>query len=192
MKGQLKWLPGGIFLGFVFLLAVSLSKPVGVSTEFVILNAMLGDAVNDTLVEADAPGSKTYHSSNSYLNQSGGKLAAEAANPLNYGFLFLGGLMVGAFLSSRMGGPRAEGQDRMAPAVFRQRFGNARGLRYTMTFLSGVLVLLGARLAGGCTSGHMMSGMMQTSLSGYVFTASVFLTALPVAFLVYGRGKGGV
>ena len=39
-------------------------------------------------------------------------------------------------------------------------------------------------MAGGCTSGHMMSGMMQCSVSGYVFAASVFIVAIPTALII--------
>lgn len=34
----------------------------------------------------------------------------------------------------------------------------------------------------------MMSGMMQTALSGYVFAAGAFLAAIPTAMLIYRRG----
>ena len=45
-------------------------------------------------------------------------------------------------------------------------------------------MLYGARMADGCTSGHMMSGMMQGSISGYIFAACVFAVAIPSALLV--------
>lgn len=69
--------------------------------------------------------------------------------------------------------------------MWRERFGSRTGGRYLVAFLSGALVLFGARLAGGCTSGHMISGMTQTALSGYIFAAAVFLAAIPTALLVY-------
>ena len=60
-------------------------------------------------------------------------------------------------------------------------------MRYLAVFLGGALVLFGARLAGGCTSGHMMSGMMQTSVSGYLFAIAAFAVAVPTAIIIYGR-----
>ena len=39
-------------------------------------------------------------------------------------------------------------------------------------------------MADGCTSGHMISRMMQGSVSGYVFAAAVFATAIPTAIIV--------
>jgi hypothetical protein len=96
-------------------------------------------------------------------------------------------MFAGAFFSSRTGGPKPTMLDRSAPEVWRQRFGDSPALRYVTVFFAGVLVLFGARLAGGCTSGHMMSGMMQTSLSGYLFAISAFAVAVPAAVLVYRR-----
>ena len=56
--------------------------------------------------------------------------------------------------------------------------------KYVHSFIGGFLLLYGARMADGCTSGHMMSGMMQGSISGYVFAISVFATAIPTAIIV--------
>jgi len=33
----------------------------------------------------------------------------------------------------------------------------------------------------------MMSGMMQTSVSGYLFAVGAFAAAIPIALLIYGR-----
>ena len=48
-------------------------------------------------------------------------------------------------------------------------------------------MLYGARLAGGCTSGHMMSGMMQTAVSGYIFTLGALLAAVPIAVYLFRK-----
>ena len=81
-------------------------------------------------------------------------------------------MMIGGFLSAmaRGGIPASE---RAIPALWRANFGDAAWKRYVAAFAGGFVVLYGARLAGGCTSGHMMSGMMQTALSGYIFAAGV-------------------
>ncbi|HCY84554.1 MAG TPA: hypothetical protein DHV36_05400 [Desulfobacteraceae bacterium] len=187
MNGQLNWFKGGLLLGAAFLLAVAFVKPIGVSTQFVIADGIVWNLFSDDIVRED-PASKTgYASPNSYLNKSGGKYAKNVANPVNYSFIFIIAMVAGALLSSRLGGPRAGVPDRSAPEVWRQRFGDRPGLRYATVFFAGILVLFGARLAGGCTSGHMMSGMMQTSLSGYLFAAGAFAAAIPAAVLVYTR-----
>ena len=73
------------------------------------------------------------------------------------------------------------------PALWRANYGDTPALRYAVAFLGGFVVLYGARLAGGCTSGHMMSGMMQTALSGYIFAAGAFAAAIPVSILMFKK-----
>ena len=187
MNGQLNWLKGGLLLGASFLLAVALVKPIGVSTQFVIADGIVWNLFSDTIIQKDTASKSGYSSPNAYLNKSGGKYAENVANPINYSFIFVLAMVAGAFISSRLGGPKPEEQDRTAPDPWRRRFGTSPWLRYITVFFAGVLVLFGARLAGGCTSGHMMSGMMQTSLSGYLFAFGAFAAAVPTAVLVYKR-----
>jgi hypothetical protein len=189
MTGQLDWLKGGIALALAFLVAVWLVKPIGVSTQFVIADGLLWDFLNPELVVEDAGTKSGYTSTNAYLAKSGGKYAANVANPVKYSFVFVLAMIFGAVLSRITRGPRPDSEDRIAPRVFRQRFGPSPGKRYAVAFIGGFLVLYGARLAGGCTSGHMMSGMMQTSVSGYLFAVGAFAAAIPAAILMYGRDQ---
>jgi hypothetical protein len=187
MTGQLNWFWGGIALGIVFLLAVWVVKPIGVSTQFVILDGIVWNTVSPDLVTKD-PESKTgYASSNPYLNKSGGKYAKNVANPDNYSFIFVIAIIFGALISAITKGPAANKDERVMPQVWRDRFGSDPSKRYLAAFLGGALVLFGARLAGGCTSGHMMSGMMQTSVSGYIFAIAAFAVAIPVSIIMFGR-----
>lgn len=99
-------------------------------------------------------------------------------------------MVAGAFVSSRLGGSAPKAEDRVAPLVWRQRFGETPYARYATVFLVGILMLFGARLAGGRTSGHMVSGMMQTSLSGYLFALGAIAAAVPATVVVYTRNEG--
>ncbi len=191
MNIRLPWLAGGVLLGVVTLFAVMLVKPVGVSTQFVIFDAMIWDIVNPDIIVEDADNKTGYGSENAYLDKSGGKYAANAKNPLNYSFVFVIAMIAGAAISSLLGGDKAKGVRREMPDVWRKKFGANKNKRYLAAFASGFFVLFGARLAGGCTSGHMMSGIMQTSLSGYLFFVSAFAIGIPLAILTYrGVGKG--
>lgn len=180
----LNWKSGGVLLGLVFFLAVLLVKPIGVSTQFVILDGIIGDAINSELVTQTDDGAWT--STNAYLAKSGGKYAKSVANPMNYSFLFVLAMAAGAFVSAMARGGNGSEENR-APSIWRANFGDGAGKRYLVAFLGGFVVLYGARLAGGCTSGHMMSGMMQTAVSGYIFAAGAFLAAIPVAMMMYKR-----
>lgn len=87
------------------------------------------------------------------------------------------GVLAGAWISARLGGKDVE------PAGPAPRFGMAGA------FAGGLLLLLGARIAGGCTSGHAVSGGLQLALSSWVFLASFFAAGALAAALLY-RGGG--
>lgn len=175
----------------MFFASVWLSKPVGISTEFVVLAGMLWDAVDPGLVTGAT-------STNDYLASSKGSMAKDISNPLaSYGLWFFAATVVGGALSHwlrrRAAGasgterdpytgqarPAAELLGTEVPTIWASRFGTNPWVRALGAFLRGILVLYGARLAGGCTSGHMMSGMMQTSISGYIFALGAFGAAVP-------------
>jgi len=178
------WFQSGLALAASFLLAVLLVKPIGVSTQFVILDGVIAKAIDPGLVQENPAAKSGYESPNAYLNKSGGKYAANIAQPLNYGLVFVIA-MAGGGLVSRLT-RRNKALDQI-PLAHQRRFGASPWLRYVFAFIGGVIVLWGARLAGGCTSGHMMSGMMQTAISGYLFAAAAFAVAVPTALLVYKR-----
>lgn len=185
-NGVLSWKTGGLLLGLVFFAAVLLVKPIGVSTQFVILDGILWNAVDSKAVVASSDAKSGFTSPNAYLAKSGGKYAKSVANPLNYSFVFVIAMMAGALISAVMRGGVGN-QERSMPAVWRANFGDNPWTRYAAVFLAGFLVLYGARLAGGCTSGHMMSGMMQTAVSGYIFAAGAFLAGIPTALYLFRK-----
>ena len=186
MNSSWGWLKSGIILGFCFLIAVALVKPIGVSTQYVIADCFIFCKLKPDLAQknTDAEGNTTYSSSNAYLNKSDGKYAKSSLNIANYGFIFVLAMFVGGFLSAKLGGPKVEKDEGWIPQTWRDNLGSSWNKRMFGAFISGFFILFGARLASGCTSGHMMSGMMQTSLSGYLFAAGVFAIAVPVAIFV--------
>ncbi|TVY44429.1 hypothetical protein LOCC1_G003264 [Lachnellula occidentalis] len=50
--------------------------------------------------------------------------------------------------------------------------------------LGGVLMVFGARLAGGCTSGHGISGMSTLSISSFITVASIFTGGMTLAAIL--------
>lgn len=186
---QWNWFASGLSLGIVFLLAVALIKPVGVSTQFVILDGIVWDLFSDNLVVKNSESKTGYSSSNAYLNKSGGKYAKNIANPLNYSFIFVLAMVVGGFIASKLQVNKENNKIKDIPEIWMKRFGGSTSKRFFAAFVGGFLALFGARLAGGCTSGHMMSGIMQTSLSGYLFALGAFAVAVPVAIIMYNKGE---
>jgi uncharacterized membrane protein YedE/YeeE len=94
------------------------------------------------------------------------------------------GLFLGALISALLS--RSFRVERV-PALWKWRCGESRLLRYFGAFVGGFLVLFGARLAGGCTSGHGISGALQFSLSSWVFFASFFTAGIATAFIIFGK-----
>jgi len=59
--------------------------------------------------------------------------------------------------------------------------------RILWAFTGGFLVIFGARMAGGCTSGHIISGGMQLAFSSLLFGVFVFAGLLITGHLFYRR-----
>lgn len=59
--------------------------------------------------------------------------------------------------------------------------------RMVWSLIGGFLLLFGARIAGGCTSGHIISGGMQLAVSSFVFAAFVFVSYLTTGKLFYKK-----
>lgn len=182
------WIKGAVILGLSFFIAIFLVKPVGVSTQFSVLSGIIHSTIDKDVITIDENQEYGYSSTNEYYNKSGGKIAHAIKNPINYDFVFVLSIPLGGALGymllkkKKENGHIAESRDIESCTLD----DNKKGFlgRYLPSFLGGFLLLFGARMADGCTSGHMMSGMMQGSVSGYVFAFSVFLTAIPTAIIV--------
>ena len=73
------------------------------------------------------------------------------------------------------------------PDMWRERFGSGKTKRAAAAFLGGVIALFGARLAGGCPSGHGLSGSLQMAVSGLIALVCFFAGGAFVARLIYPR-----
>jgi uncharacterized protein len=102
----------------------------------------------------------------------------------DYGMVLIVGTFLGALasaLTSRMF--RVE----VVPKVWRERFGPSKSKRLLFAFVGGILILYGARMAGGCTSGHGISGSLQLALSSWTFFITMFASGIVTAWLLFGR-----
>ncbi|OYT74059.1 MAG: hypothetical protein CFK49_00015 [Armatimonadetes bacterium JP3_11] len=159
------WLIWGGMIGLVQIFAIATVQPLGVSTAYPQFVGWLVDKI--------VPG---FAESQPYLQKIGAKIGWEVMLVL--------GLALGAALSSVLPGGRNTAACDL-PNVFRSSWG--RGLA---AFVGGFLILFGARLAGGCTSGHMLSGIAQLALSGFLFGAAAFATGVLTASLLLKRANG--
>jgi len=96
------------------------------------------------------------------------------------------GIFFGALLSAQLGKSyRIE----TVPPLWRERFGDNSALRAVAAFFGGAILLFGARLAGGCPSGHGLSGNMQLAVSGLLALVFFIVAGVVTAKLVYGTRR---
>lgn len=164
-KGEsARWLKLGILFGLLATASIALFGPIGVSTTYPRLTGELLGRV--------AP---SWAAGSPYLDRIGGLVRPETLLAL--------GLVVGGFLAARFGKGKAVCEAR--PVHASDKSGRSRLVH---AFVGGFLLLFGARLAGGCTSGHVISGIVQLSLSGLVFGAGVFASGIFTAKLLKRGG----
>ena len=153
----------GVLSWFAF---VTADEPLGVSTAIVQTVAFAERAIIPEHVQQ-----------NQYF--------ATIPQIVNWGWVLVVGLMLGALASSRLSGE--EGGEKIPP-LWRERFGNGVKKCYFSALLGGFLTIFGARMAGGCTSGHGISGSLQLAVSGWTFFLSLFASGVLSALVLYGKG----
>lgn len=168
------WRPyvAGALVGLLAVISVLastklLEKPkyLGASTSFVRSAGLIEQSVAPEHVEA-----------NEYYQAKKVKV--------DWQIMLVGGVLIGAFLASRLDRSfRVES----VPPVWRERFGGKIAVRAIGAFLGGAVAMFGVRLAGGCPSGHGLSGIMQLSVGGFLAMAAFFGGGAFVARFMYGK-----
>lgn len=101
---------------------------------------------------------------------------------VDWGFVFVLCTILGGALSAWTG---AEIRNEWLHPMWVDRFGDSILLRAGIGFVGGLLMAFGARLAGGCTSGHGISGTMQLNAGSWLTVACMFLGGIATAMLLY-------
>lgn len=157
----------GVALGVLSWIAFAVAKePLGVTTAL----SRAGQPVAALLVGATAAANNSYW--------------APMPFSWDYSMLFLVGLMAGALVSSLAS---RTFHIEFVPRFWRARFGGSVTKRFVAAFLGGALLMFGARMAGGCTSGHGLSGTLQLALSSWIFIIVVFVSAIIGSRVIFGR-----
>lgn len=158
----------GALIGLLSLLTFSLAdKPIGMSTGI----AQASGACAMPVIGAEGVAANAYW-------------AKKAVPAWDYGSLFVLGTFLGALVSAAMSGSfKLES----VPTIWRERFGSSVLKRMIAAFIGGVVILFGARLADGCTSGHGISGSLQLAVSSWTFFLVMFASGIVTAFLLFRR-----
>ncbi len=159
-----KWIPAGIVLAIldvaIFSNGIS-NRPIGASTSYPYLGDLLtGLTGND------------YFSS---IQSSG-----------HWELIFLAGAFAAGLIGSLF---RKEFRIRLLHENWLKFKGSSRIKRIFWAFVGGFILIFGARMAGGCTSGHILSGGMQMAFSSLIFAVFVFAGLLATGQLFYLSGK---
>jgi hypothetical protein len=106
---------------------------------------------------------------------------------VDWEWMLVVGIVLGAYLSARLSGTF---ELRWLPDLWIRTFGEGVWLRVGVAFVGGVFMGFGSRWAGGCTSGHGISGTMQLSVSSWITVVFFFLGGIGAAMVLY-RVIGG-
>lgn len=160
----------GALIGLLSILTFSLAdKPIGMSTGI----AQASGACAVPLLGGETVAGNTYW-------------AKKAIPAWDYGSLFVLGTAAGALISSLVSRSFHFG---CVPSVWRDRFGPSVMKRLAASFAGGVIIMYGARLADGCTSGHGISGSLQLAVSSWTFFIVMFISGIGTAFALFRRAR---
>lgn len=161
------WSPyvAGALIGVLCMLTFYFSnKPLGASTAYARVAGIFGLQV--------AP---NHTRSLKYFKDNPPKVGWELALVL--------AVIAGSFLAASTGG---EWTGRFLPEMWQERFGSdSYVLRTVVAFAGGVLMAFGARMAGGCTSGHGISGTLQLAIGSWISAICFFIGGIVAAMLMY-------
>jgi len=106
------------------------------------------------------------------------------ANPpsVNWEFGFVVAIIAGGAIGALTGG---EFTNEWLQPMWVARFGDSIALRAVVALGGGILMAVGARLAGGCTSGHGISGTLQLNLASWIAVVCFFIGGIAVALLLF-------
>lgn len=150
----------GVLSAIVFLLS---DKPIGCSTAFSRTSGMIERLFRGNLVTE-----KAYYK--------------KFTPSIDWEWMLVLGIFIGAFLSSLLSGTFKFTE---VPIRWANSFGPTPIGRWMVALLGGVIVGFGARWAGGCTSGHGISGTLQLALSSWLAVICFFLGGIVAAMALF-------
>jgi uncharacterized membrane protein YedE/YeeE len=161
-----RWSPyvSGMGIGLLSWAAFLLSdKPIGCSTAFSRTSGMI-----ERFFRGARVGEKPYYK--------------KFAPSVDWEWMLVVGVFIGAFLSAKLSG---EFQGQWVPAKWAETFGNTPLVRWVVALMGGIVMGIGARWAGGCTSGHGISGTLQLAVSSWLAVICFFVGGVATAMFIF-------
>jgi uncharacterized membrane protein YedE/YeeE len=162
-----RWSPYavGIGIGILSSLAfVLFDKTIGCSTPFARTSGMI-----ERLFRGNKTLERPYYK--------------EFAPTVTWDWMLVVGVLVGGLVSALL-------SDRfqlewVPPGIWTETFGTLPIPRLIIAFVGGIFMGVGSRWAGGCTSGHGISGTLQLALSSWLAAISFFVGGIAAAMLIF-------
>ncbi|MGC9308227.1 MAG: YeeE/YedE thiosulfate transporter family protein [Thermoplasmatota archaeon] len=150
----------GILIWFSFILS---NRPIGCSTAYARISGMIEKLFRGSVVEQ-----KTYYQ--------------KFVPRVDWEMMLIIGIILGAFVSSLVSGTFTV---ELVPSLWKTAFGSNMLVRFAGAICGGFLIGFGARMAGGCTSGHGISGTLQLAVSSWLAFFCFFLGGFVTAIFLY-------
>ena len=155
----------GIGIGILSWLSFLISgKPIATSTTFARIGGMIESVITGGKAEQRP-----------YFEKI--KLS------INWQWMLVLGIVIGSFLSALMSGDLQA--NAWVPSLWASAFGDSAILRVLVALAGGIILGFGARFAGGCTSGHGISGTLQLAVSSWVSAIFFFVGGILAAHIIY-------
>lgn len=106
---------------------------------------------------------------------------------VDWEWMLVVGVVIGAFISANLSG---QFQINWVPSKWAATFGRVPSVRVITALIGGILLGFGARWAGGCTSGHGISGTMQLAVSSWLAAICFFIGGIVAAMLIFNVFAG--
>ena len=161
-----RWSPyaAGIGIGLLSCVAFLLSdRPLGCSSAFARTSGMM-----EKLFRGERVAERVYYK--------------KYTPTIEWEWMLVVGIFFGALLSAKLS---CSFHTAWVPEKWTSAFGSSAGLRWIVSFLGGIIMGLGARWAGGCTSGHGISGTLQLAVSSWLAVMGFFAGGIASAMVLY-------
>ncbi len=155
----------GIGIGLLSWLSFLISgKPIATSTTFARTGGMI-----EEMITGDKARQRPYYK----------KIKLQ----VNWQWMLVLGVVAGSFISAIISGDFQVGV--WVPSIWASAFGDSALLRVLVAAAGGIILGFGARFAGGCTSGHGISGTLQLALSSWISAIFFFIGGIITAHLIF-------
>ncbi len=101
---------------------------------------------------------------------------------VDWQWMLVVGIVIGSLISALLSG---DFQWVWVPSLWETTFGDNPYLRVVVALFGGVCIGFGARWAGGCTSGHGISGTLQLAVSSWISAVCFFIGGIITAHIIF-------